>query len=401
MQVSGSSAAASTTPSSAPAASSSTVKTGQSAGSQAQADATVTDSFEQVYQRQDAAASQAGTTQPENKELDAIVDELAGQTEPLSQPQLEQLAQWLQTQPDPAQALGQLMQMLGLQQGQNGELPQQLTAMLTQLQGGSDLPFGGRSGVTGGMPISARTGMSAPATAANVMHGMVESKPTEPSHELKPIVLNSQNMNTQASQSAALTESLQQLFSTQGMTQQNLQGLHVLTQQMMSTAAMQQAATSATSNTSTLHDVATQHLQASVDISSPEWGKELVDQLRSRMSFTKQEALQKAYIRLDPPELGKLEVSIRVDGDKASVHFAAAHPQLREALAANADRLRMDFDGSALDLVDVSVSSGMQQQSQSQEQAQQDEIHIAANEVASSGMTIPAYALSSRFESMV
>ncbi|PSW03543.1 flagellar hook-length control protein FliK [Photobacterium lipolyticum] len=123
----------------------------------------------------------------------------------------------------------------------------------------------------------------------------------------------------------------------------------------------------------------TQQLQASVDISKPEWGRELVEQLRSRLQLSKSDQIQHAHVRLDPPELGRLDVSLRLDGDKVSVHFTAAHPQLREALAANAERLRFDFDGSQMQLTDVSVSSGMYQQSQ-QQPGQHNEPEIMTNQ---------------------
>ncbi|MGF1757512.1 flagellar hook-length control protein FliK [Photobacterium sagamiensis] len=123
----------------------------------------------------------------------------------------------------------------------------------------------------------------------------------------------------------------------------------------------------------------TQQLQASVDITKPEWGRDLVEQLRSRLQLSKSDQIQHAHVRLDPPELGRLDVNLRLDGDKVSVHFTAAHPQLREALAANAERLRFDFDGSQMQLTDVSVSSGMYQQSQ-QQSGQHDEPEIMTNQ---------------------
>ncbi|WP_062262632.1 flagellar hook-length control protein FliK [Endozoicomonas arenosclerae] len=64
-----------------------------------------------------------------------------------------------------------------------------------------------------------------------------------------------------------------------------------------------------------------------------------------------------AVIRLDPPELGKLELLLNIDGDKVSVNFQASGNAVRELILQQIDRLRMAMAGHDLDLVNVDVSS--------------------------------------------
>ncbi|MDD1793572.1 flagellar hook-length control protein FliK [Enterovibrio sp. ZSDZ42] len=145
-----------------------------------------------------------------------------------------------------------------------------------------------------------------------------------------------------------------------------------------------------------------QQLSASVDITQPEWGRELVDQLRARLRFNSQDNVQLAHVRLDPPELGKLDITLRMEGDKLSVHIAAAHPQLREALSAHADRLRFDIEQSQLQLADVSVSSGLQQDQGQSQSEQGDNRTVMSNHIGESSLSLSSDRGGlSRYESVV
>ena len=129
-----------------------------------------------------------------------------------------------------------------------------------------------------------------------------------------------------------------------------------------------------------------------LDINKPQWGDALIEQLRQRIQVQAGNKLQHAQIRLDPPELGKLDISLRMDGDKLSVQFTAAHPQLREALLAGSDRLRQDFSQAQMNLIDVSVSGGLPQQGrQGQQEAAGHEGPVIRR--ATSQSTIPALSL--------
>ncbi|MFO8025412.1 flagellar hook-length control protein FliK [Thiohalophilus sp.] len=66
--------------------------------------------------------------------------------------------------------------------------------------------------------------------------------------------------------------------------------------------------------------------------------------------------MQKAEIRLEPPELGTLELRVTINRDQASLSITAANPQVRDAVEAAAPRLREMFGEVGLDLGDVNVS---------------------------------------------
>lgn len=65
---------------------------------------------------------------------------------------------------------------------------------------------------------------------------------------------------------------------------------------------------------------------------------------------------QAAQLRLNPPELGPLEVRLRMDGDQVHLSFAAGHVQVREALEQALPRLRELFAEAGLSLGNVDVS---------------------------------------------
>ncbi|MGL6002579.1 MAG: flagellar hook-length control protein FliK [Plesiomonas sp.] len=136
------------------------------------------------------------------------------------------------------------------------------------------------------------------------------------------------------------------------------QGLNAITEKPAPAATMPTRADAMSTPSPTLY----------LDINKPQWGDALIEQLRQRIQVQSGNKLQHAQIRLDPPELGKLEISLRMEGDKLSVQFTAAHPQLREALLAGSDRLRQDFSQSQMNLIDVSVSGGQPQHGNQQQQ---------------------------------
>ncbi|MBP9712236.1 MAG: flagellar hook-length control protein FliK [Sterolibacterium sp.] len=66
---------------------------------------------------------------------------------------------------------------------------------------------------------------------------------------------------------------------------------------------------------------------------------------------------QRAELVLNPPQLGRVEVSIHLKGDQASATFVAANPIVREALAEALPRLREMFADAGLSLGQAHVGA--------------------------------------------
>ena len=75
----------------------------------------------------------------------------------------------------------------------------------------------------------------------------------------------------------------------------------------------------------------------------------------SRLQMMVGQNIQTAEIRLDPPELGSLDIKIKITNDIASVNITSANAQVREALETAVPKLREMFEESGLSLGDVNV----------------------------------------------
>ena len=79
--------------------------------------------------------------------------------------------------------------------------------------------------------------------------------------------------------------------------------------------------------------------------------------LGERVQWLVQQNIQGAEIRLNPPELGALEVKLQLNGDQGTqIQFTSPNGTVREALEAAIPRLREMFAESGLNLGDVNVS---------------------------------------------
>ncbi|OOG26216.1 hypothetical protein B1C78_05145 [Thioalkalivibrio denitrificans] len=92
--------------------------------------------------------------------------------------------------------------------------------------------------------------------------------------------------------------------------------------------------------------------QLDVPMHQPGWDRALGD----RVQWMVRENIQVAELRLNPPNLGPIEVRLHVEGDRTHVNFLAPQAAVREAIDAALPRLRELFAEGGVQLGDVTVS---------------------------------------------
>lgn len=93
-----------------------------------------------------------------------------------------------------------------------------------------------------------------------------------------------------------------------------------------------------------------------------QWGQQLVDVLKDKLELQVNQGIKQAHIRLDPPELGRLELTVRVEGDRLSVQLNVTNPAVREAMIQSMERLRMSLAPHHAGGVEVNVGQGGEQE---------------------------------------
>jgi len=88
------------------------------------------------------------------------------------------------------------------------------------------------------------------------------------------------------------------------------------------------------------------------------WANEVGD----KMTWMAGSQLSKAELVLNPPNLGRIEVSLSIKGDQATAQFVAANAQVRETLEASIPRLRDVLADAGVNLGQTHVGSEGQQQ---------------------------------------
>mgnify|MGYP001378684825 CR=1 FL=1 len=115
---------------------------------------------------------------------------------------------------------------------------------------------------------------------------------------------------------------------------------------------------------------------------------------------------QNAQININPPQLGPIQISIKLDGDTAAATFASPHSEVRQALEAALPRLREMLADAGIQLGHTNVGSQFNQQQNAQENRQgaSDSARAAVDNAilpGQSGVTAGTTAIPQRGEGLV
>ena len=114
-----------------------------------------------------------------------------------------------------------------------------------------------------------------------------------------------------------------------------------------------------------------------VPVGTPQWSQAVGD----KVLWLAAQNVSAAEIRLDPPELGPMQVKVSIHQDQASISFSSPHPIVREALDQQLHRLREMFSEQGLNLVNVDVSDkSFAQQEREQKESTKNQANVDLEE---------------------
>lgn len=110
--------------------------------------------------------------------------------------------------------------------------------------------------------------------------------------------------------------------------------------------------------------------------------------LANRLSIMQAQNMKVAEMRLDPPNLGRVRIQIRMTGEQASVNIVTANPQARELLEQALPRLKDMLSQEGIDLADAQVFDEQQQEQAKEDQAKEEVNQLAAAKLGTSAANL-------------
>ncbi|UGA54003.1 flagellar hook-length control protein FliK [Vibrio sp. VB16] len=195
-------------------------------------------------------------------------------------------------------------------------------------------------------PLLAQT----PVTAAELNNAQLHQ--TQPFNPTQVMVANNANSQQHMMKTVLATAGVAGAMKSGSKSDDKESGLS----QQLSGLAAQQGLQQAQLKTGIQQAVQQSPLQLSREVA----GEKLSDQVQMMLSKN----LKNIDIRLDPPELGRMQIRMTMNGDAASVQFTVANQQARDMVEQAMPRLREMLAQQGLQLSDSSVhqqNSGQQQ----------------------------------------
>jgi flagellar hook-length control protein FliK len=136
-------------------------------------------------------------------------------------------------------------------------------------------------------------------------------------------------------------------------------------------------------------------------IATPLHQAQWADDFSQKVTWIATQRSQSAELHLNPAQLGPLEVSLKLNGDQATLQFTSAHAAVREAIEQSIPRLRDMLADSGISLGNTTVSDQAPREQQQRGQAGTNGTRNTDNAPESDASQIHTTALTSRHDGMV
>lgn len=207
-----------------------------------------------------------------------------------------------------------------------------------------------------------------------------EAKTTSPAQANALLNTSPQQQDVQISQTTSANARVNtSAVDFQALLNQTAQGQATTAPLNVQTSAPSAQAVSA-ATVAHAHTQGSEWAAVKVDTSANKWGEQMMQVLHDRVTLQAQQSVQEAKIRLDPPDLGKLDLLVRVEGDRLSVQINANTAATREALMQVSERLRTELQEQNFVHVDVNVGADQGQERHQQQMNDEDTTIFAARE---------------------
>lgn len=207
-----------------------------------------------------------------------------------------------------------------------------------------------------------------------------EAKTTSPAQANALLNTSPQQQDVQISQTTSANARVNtSTVDFQALLNQTAQGQATTAPLNVQTSAPSAQAVSA-ATVAHAHTQGSEWAAVKVDTSAGKWGEQMMHVLNDRVTLQAQQSVQEAKIRLDPPDLGKLDLLVRVEGDRLSVQINANTAVTREALMQVSERLRTELQEQNFVHVDVNVGADQGQERHQQQMNDEDTTIFAARE---------------------